>query len=302
MSTRPQVTTTIKTWVSSKIAKSPKLRLSSDRPNWHLTAIAIAVVGLFLFPLFWLVSTSLKAPDQLFSSPPIWVPNPLEFGNYVTALIDNPTMQRALGNSAIISLGTTLLTLLLAAPAAYGLARFRLRWTALLMFPFLLAQMLPAINLALPMFVLFSQWGLVNTYLGLILAVSVGTIPFAVIVLRPFYLTIPKELEESAAIDGASRFTAFVRIVLPLVRPGLVTVGVLAFVMAWGEFVFGLTLTTQREMQPVTVALNSFIGLYGTQWGPLMAASTIVTIPLIVVFLVFQRYITGGLAAGSLKD
>ena len=140
-------------------------------------------------------------------------------------MFENEEMLRSLGNSLVISVGTTILTILLAAPAAYALARLRLRWTAALMLPFLIAQLLPSINVALPMFALFTQWGLVNTFPGLILANTVGTLPFAVIVLRPFYLSIPKELEEAASVDGANRFQAFFRIVLPLVRPGLVTVG-----------------------------------------------------------------------------
>ncbi len=277
-------------------------RIASERPKWHLTAIAIVLVGLFMFPLYWLISTSLKSADQLFTSPPTWFPIPIDLSNYVSAVIENEEMLRSLGNSLVISVGTTILTILLAAPAAYALARLRLRWTAALMLPFLIAQLLPSINVALPMFALFTQWGLVNTFPGLILANTVGTLPFAVIVLRPFYLSIPKELEEAAAVDGASRFQAFYRIVLPLVRPGLVTVGVFAFVMAWGEFIFALTLTTNRDLQPVTVTLNTFIGIYGTEWGPLMAASTVVAIPIVVVFAIFQKYITGGLAAGSVKD
>lgn len=301
MSTPSRTVTLTETLVTPH-RKPSRRGLKSERPKWHLTIIAVVVVGIFLFPLYWLVSTSLKSPDQLFTSPPTWLPVPADWSNYAVAVFDNPLMLRALGNSVIISAGATALTILLAAPAAYAMARLRLRWTAFLLLPFLVAQLLPAINVALPMFALFSQWGLVNTYAGLILANTVGTLPFAVIVLRPFYLTIPKELEEAAAVDGATRLQAFLRIVLPLVRPGLVTVGVFAFVMTWGEFVFGLTLTTQREMQPVTVTLNAFIGQYGTQWGPLMAASTIVAVPLIIVFVVFQRQITGGLAAGSVKD
>jgi len=301
MSTSSRSVTMTETLTTPRRRPSPRLP-RSERPRWGLTAIGVVVVGIFLFPLYWLVSTSLKSPDQLFTSPPTWVPIPADWSNYATAVFDNPLMMRALGNSVIISVGATLLTVALAAPAAYAMARLRLRWTALLLLPFLIAQLLPAINIALPMFTLFAQWGLVNSYPGLILANTVGALPFAVIVLRPFYLNIPKELEEAAAVDGANRFQAFFRIVLPLVRPGLVTVAVFAFVMTWGEFVFGLTLTTEREMQPVTVTLNSFIGLYGTQWGPLMAASTVVAIPLIIVFVVFQRYITSGLAAGSVKD
>jgi len=277
-------------------------RRRASRPQWHLTVIGVVLVGIFIFPLYWMVSTSVKAPDELFTSPPTWIPTELDFSNYVETVFGNAQMMRSLLNSVIISVGTTALTLVLATPAAYGMARLRLRWTGLLLLPFLIAQLLPAINVALPMFSLFSQVGLVNTHLGVILADTVNTLPFAVIVLRPFYLGIPRELEEAAAVDGATRFQAFFRIVLPLVRPGLVTVGVFAFVMTWGEFVFGLTLTTQQQFQPVTVTLNSFIGQYGTEWGPLMAASTIVALPIVIVFVVFQRYITGGLAAGSVKD
>lgn len=283
-------------------AAPPRNRTREDRPRWHLTAIGVVVVGLFLFPLYWMVTSSVKTPDQLFTSPPTWVPTAPTWTNYVTAVFDNPEMVRSLANSLIISVGAPILTLLLATPAAYALARLRLRWTALLLLPFLLAQLLPTINVALPLFALFSQWNLVNTYWGLIIADTINTLPFAVIVLRPFYLHLPSELEEAAAVDGANRFQSFVRIVLPLVRPGLVTVAVFAFVMTWGEFIFGLTLTTVGPMQPVTVALNSFIGQYGTDWGPLMAASTVVAVPIVVVFAMFQRYITGGLAAGSVKD
>ncbi|MEO5534729.1 MAG: carbohydrate ABC transporter permease [Pseudolysinimonas sp.] len=281
----------------------PQLRRTSrERPAWHLTAIGIVVVGIFLFPLYWMVSTSFKSPDQLFTRPPTLIPTEFDFSNYLRAVFENETMLRSLGNSLIISVGTSVLALLLATPAAYALGRLQLKWTGLLLLPFLVAQLLPSINVALPMFTLFSRVGLVNNYLGIILADTVAVLPFAVIVLRPFYLNIPKALEEAAAVDGATRMQAFLRIVLPLVRPGLVTVAVFTFVMTWGEFIFGLTLTTKQDMQPVTVTLNSFIGQYGTEWGPLMAASTIVALPIVIVFLVFQKQITGGLAAGAVKD
>ncbi len=277
-------------------------RTTRERPAWHLTAIGVVVVGVFLFPLYWMVSTSFKTADQLFTRPPTLVPTEFDFSNYVRAVFENETMLRSLGNSLLISVGTTVLVLLLATPAAYGLARLQLRWTGLLLLPFLIAQLLPSINVALPMFTLFSQVGLVNNYLGIIIADTVAVLPFAVIVLRPFYLTIPKSLEEAAAIDGANRMQAFLRVVLPLVRPGVVTVAVFAFVMTWGEFIFGLTLTTKQDLQPVTVTLNSFMGQYGTEWGLLMAASTVVAVPIVVVFLIFQKQITSGLSAGAVKD
>lgn len=267
-----------------------------------MSAIGIVVVGLFIFPLYWMVTTSVKPEGDLFTNPPTWLPTQWNFGTYADAVFGNQLIMTGLRNSLIISAGATIVTVVLAAPAAYAFARLKLRWSALLLLPFLLAQLLPTINLALPLYALFSQAGLINTHIGLILANAVLNLPFAVIVLRPFYLSIPHEMEEAAAIDGANRFQAFLKIVLPIVRPGLVTVSAFAFVMTWGEFTIGLTLATVPAIQPVTVALNSFIGQYGTQWGPLMAASTVVAIPIVVLFVTFQKFITGGLSAGSVKD
>ena len=273
-----------------------------QRRKWLLTLVGVALVAAYIFPLYWMVTTSAKTDEELFTSPPTWFPTTIDLSGYVDAVIGNAQMMISIRNSAIISVGATILTLLIAAPAAYAFARLKLRWSGLLLLPFLVAQLLPTINLALPMFVLFSQVGLVNTHGGLILANTVLNLPFAVIVLRPFYLGIPYEMEEAAAIDGANRFQAFLRIVLPLVRPGLVTVGAFAFVMTWGEFTLGLTLGSVPEVQPVTVTLNSFIGQYGTDWAPLMAASTVIAIPIVVLFVIFQRFITSGLSAGSVKD
>jgi multiple sugar transport system permease protein len=272
------------------------------RHRWVLSIVGVLLVAVFVFPLYWMVTTSVKPSGLLFTSPPTWFPTSFDFSSYVTAVFGNPQMIRSLGNSFVISIGTTIVTLLIAAPAAYGFARLRLRWSGLLLLPFLLAQLLPTINIALPMFALFSQAHLTNSPVGLILGDTVTALPFAVIVLRPFYLGIPRELEEAAAVDGCNRWQAFWRIVLPIVRPGLVTVMAFTFVMTWGEFTLGLTLNPRQEAQPVTVALNSFIGQYGTQWGPLMAASTVVAIPIVVLFVVFQRFITNGLSAGSVKD
>lgn len=270
--------------------------------RWMLTAAGIVIVAIYLFPVYWMVSTSLKTSDAIFASPPEWFPSAVQIDSYVTAILTNPVMLRALGNSAIIAVGTVILTLVLAAPAGYGMARLKLRYTGLMMLPFLVSQLVPTINLAVPLYVIFSRTGIVNTHLSLILANTIMTLPFAVILLRPFYLRIPGELEEAGVMDGAGRFAVFWRIVLPLVRPGLLTVGVFAFVMTWGEFAMALTLTTEQSVQPVTIVLNQFIGQYGTEWGPLMAASTVVALPIVILFVVLQRFVVGGLTAGSVKE
>jgi multiple sugar transport system permease protein len=250
-----------------------------------------------------MAATSLKSLRDIFAVPPSLVPLPPVLEPYSQAVINNPLVIKAILNSVVISVGTLVLTLVLAAPAAYALARLRLRFTALALLILLLAQMLPTILIAGPLFVIFSQFGLVDSYAAVILAdTTIITLPFAIIVLRPFFLSVPKDLEEAAMIDGASRLGAFWRVVLPLVRPGLVTVGAFAFLFAWGEFVFGLTLLTSEGLQPVTVALNKFIGQFSTRWNNLMAVSTAVAIPIVLIFAVLQRYIVGGITAGATKE
>jgi multiple sugar transport system permease protein len=272
------------------------------REGYGQTLIGALFVALFLFPVFWMVSTSLKTPSDIFATPPHLIPTPISFKAYVDAVINNPVIIRAIGSSAIVSLGTMLLTLLLAAPAAYALARLRLPGGALVLLLLLITQLLPSIVIAGPLFVVFSRIGLVNSYPALILADTTITLPFAVIILRPFFLGISRELEAAALVDGSTQLGAFWRIVLPLVRPGLVTVAAFAFLFAWGEFVFALSLNINESVQPVTVALNKTIGQYGTQWNNLMAVSTTVALPIIVIFAGLQRFIVGGLTAGASKE
>lgn len=267
-----------------------------------LTLVGVVLVSVYLFPVFWMVVTSVKTDADIYASPPTLIPAHFQWANYRKAVFDNPPVLKAIRSSLIISVGTMALTLLLATPASYALARLRLRGGALVILLLLTSQLLPAIVIAGPLFVLFRRIHLVNSYPGLILADASITLPFAVIVLRPFFLTIPMELESAALVDGSTRFGAFWRIVLPLVRPGLITVGVFAFLFTWGEFVFGLSLTTREEIQPVTVALNSFIGQYGTKWNLLMSVATTVAIPIIAVFASLQRFIVGGLTAGATKE
>jgi multiple sugar transport system permease protein len=193
------------------------------------------------------------------------------------------------------------LTLLLAVPGAYGLARLKLRGTGLMLLFLLIGQLLPSIVIAGPLFLIFSRIGLLNSHLGLILADTTFTLPFSVIILRPFFLAVPSELEAAAKVDGCTQLGVLWRIVIPYVRPGLITVAALAFLIAWGEFVFALSLNP-RTNQPVTVALNKFIGQYGTHWNDLMAVSTVIAVPIMVIFASLQRFIVGGLTSGAVKE
>jgi len=268
--------------------------------GWTLLSAVIVIA--YLFPVYWMFATSLKTNTGIYASPPQIFPWPPMFTSYYEAVLGNPLTLRSIFNSAVVGTGVMLLTLLLASPAAYALARLQLRLAPLIMLMLLITQLLPAIVIATPLFVAFSRIQLLNSYPALILADTTFALPFAVIVLRPFFLTVPRELEAAAKIDGCNQFDAFWRVILPLVRPGLITVAVFAFLMGWGEFLFAMTLSTNESVQPATAALNKFIGQYGTEWNNLMAVATTIALPIIVVFASLQRYIVSGLTAGSVKE
>lgn len=273
------------------------------RSQYGKMSIGLLILLVYLFPVYWMVATSLKSFGDIFDVPPGLVPLPPTVVPYVQAVFSDPFVLRSILNSVVISVSTLALTLVLATPAAYALARRRLRFTVVFVFILLLAQMVPTIIIAGPLFVIFSQIGLVNSYLALILAdTTIITLPFAIIILRPFFLSVPQDLEDAAMIDGCTRLGAMWRVVLPLVSPGLITAGAIAFLMAWGEFVFGLTLTTSEQLQPVTVALNEIQGQYSTRWNNLMAVSTAVALPIVIIFVSLQKYIVGGLTAGATKE
>ncbi|WP_033321705.1 carbohydrate ABC transporter permease [Streptomyces yerevanensis] len=270
------------------------------RRPWLLTATATLITAAFLLPVYWMLNTSLTEPDRILGESPRWIPAPLTTENYSAALDDDALLQ-ALFNSLVISSGVVALTLLLGVPLSYALARVRMRGSGTMVLALLVAQLPPSIVLAAPLFILERRAGIDDTYLGLIAADTTLTLPFAVIVLRPVLRGVPRELEEAALVDGCGLAGVLLRIVLPLMVPGLVAVAGLSFLIGWGEFVFGLTLAKEPGVQPVTVLLNSFVGQHGTAWGALMATAAVVCVPVVCVFAIFQRFIVGGLTAGSIK-
>jgi multiple sugar transport system permease protein len=272
------------------------------RGGYGHTAIGVVIVGVLLFPVYWMVLTSLRSEADAVRTPPELLPTGLTGSAYEAGVFDNDMVMRAIGSSAIISLGTMALTLLLAVPAAYILARRRVRGVTPMMLLLLVVQLLPAIAIATPLFVLFRRLELLNSYLGIILADATITVPFAILVLRPFFLRVPADLEAAALVDGCRPFGAFARVVLPVSRSGIVTVAALSFLLAWGEFLFALSLTTSNDVQPLTVALTTFSSDAGTRWNQVMAVATVVAVPIVVLFIALQRFIVGGLTIGGIKE
>ena len=271
-------------------------------------ALGVIVCAIYLIPLFWMVSTSLKPKDQIFQKPPVLFPSSPQVDSY-RSILGLPSNKPELyintlvyfKNSLLIAAWTTLLTLILAVPAAYALSRFKFRGRTTFLLFLLVAQMLPSVLLVIPLFVLFRIFNLYSTYFSVILADTALALPFAIIILRTSFLQIPDALEEAGWIDGGSRLQVLWYIILPLVRAGLVAVGVFSFLTAWGEFVFALSFLPKPEMQPVSLGIFQFIGMYKSNFDTMMAFSTLVAIPAVVAFLFLQRQFIGGLTSGSVK-
>jgi multiple sugar transport system permease protein len=252
-----------------------KPRFPSKIPQFCLGAI---LTILYLFPLYWMFATSIKSPEEVLHVPPILVPEHPQLESYRQVLglpTDRPVLTinagQLIANSLVISTCTTLLTLLLAVPGAYALARFRLRGRSVILVLLLTAQMLPSVLLVIPLFVLFRPLGFTNQYAGVILADTALALPMAIIILRSSFLQIPLDLEEAALTDGGSRLQVLQYIIVPLIRAGLIAVGVFAFLTAWGEFVFALSFLQTPDLQPVSLGIFQFIGMYTTNWDSMMA-------------------------------
>lgn len=273
---------------------------SNPAARWFCTLLGALLALLYLFPLYWTWVSSLKGPGELFASPPTLWPQTLDLSGY-RWIFTRENIPRYLLNSLLISTAVTALTLFLAVACAWGMARLRSRWIDIALLTIMLSQVLPPALLATPMFILFREVGLVNTQSAVVLAIVTKTLPFAVVVLRTTLIQVPGELEEAARVDGCTRLSALWRIVLPVARTGILVAGIIVFLLAYGDFVYPLTLLNRPALQPATVGLFSFIGAEYSDWNNIMAFACVFVTPAIALFLVMQRQIVAGLTAGALK-
>ena len=253
-----------------------------------------------LFPFYWMVNTSLKPQSEIFQSPPTFVSANWTLAGYARVLATR-AVGRYFWNSAVISVGSTLLAMGLSALAAYGFSRFRMRWERPLILLLLFTQMLPGTLLIIPYFQLMANLRLINTYLALILAYASFALPFSTWMLIGFFRSIPLELDEAAMVDGCGRIKAFWRVILPLSLPGLVAVGILTFLLAWNAYVFALVLTTDPKMFPLSVGIANMMGEYQVVWNEMMAAAVLATLPVFLLYGFLERYLVQGITAGAVK-
>jgi multiple sugar transport system permease protein len=275
-------------------------RSAGPKTPWWLWLSVAAIVIFCLFPFYWLLNISLKTGPDL-SSGRVYPPHPT-LDNY-SSIFQNNDFTHALLNSAIVSLVTTVLALVVGSFAAYALARLKFRGKKLLLGLVLSVTTFPAIAVAAPLFKLWTDIGIYNTYEGLIIPYLAFALPLAIYILVSFFAEIPKDLEEAALVDGATRFQAFTKVVIPLAAPGLATAGILTFIFAWNEFLLAITLTSSSAARTVPAAIAFFTGSteHEQPLGTISAASVVISIPLIFLVLFFQKRIVAGLTAGAVK-
>ena len=253
-----------------------------------------------VFPLIWIFKMSIITKSELYQTPPTVLPHSTNGSEYVQIFSD-PSFQKALINSSIISSVTTVLCLFVGSIAAYAIARLRFRFRGLVMTLILAISFFPAVAIIAPLFIQFTAVGLIDTYWSVIIADTVFALPLTIWLLVAFFRELPVDLEDAARVDGATTIQAFRKVIVPLAAPGVFTTAILTFIFAWNEFLFANTFLFDENTQPVTVVIPNFASQYTVDYGAQAAAAVVVTVPLVILVLIFQRRIVSGLTAGAVK-
>lgn len=271
----------------------------SIRRTWWKTALGVVFTLAMLFPVYWMVNVSFTRTSDLRRTPPHWFPWDPTFEGYTAVFAQQLP---ALGTSLIVGLGCVAVTLVIAAPAGYALALLKLRGGGPLNFVLLVAQMIPAVVMAMGFYAVYNSLGLLNTVWGLIIADSTIAVPFGVLLFTAFMGGIPRELLQAARVDGAGAWRTFVSIVLPMSRNSMLTVALFAFLWAWSDFIFASTLNRNGDLIPITLSIYNYIGNNTTQWNAIMATAVVASVPAAVLLVIAQRYVAAGVTAGAVKD
>jgi multiple sugar transport system permease protein len=266
--------------------------------------VATACVVTLLFPIYWMIISSFKTDGEIFATVPTFFPKHWTLRGYEKMFLEKASGQSVLDsiiNSIYISMITCVISVLLATTSAYGIARFSYRINKVILLVFLIAQMMPSVLFLAPLYLMFKQAGLIGTHLAPSIFVTLHSVPFSVLMLRPYFLGIPGELEQSAVIDGCNVFQAFYRIMLPMVYPGVVVIGVLSFLWGWGDLVGALTFASMGDMRPLSLNMYRAMASDSIDWAMLMAFATVIVVPATILFLSLQRFIVSGLTSGAVK-
>jgi multiple sugar transport system permease protein len=269
--------------------------------NVVLNVVAWTIILGVAFPLFWMVVTSLKPQFELFRRPPTMLPETVTFEHYIRLLRDTPFLTY-FRNSVLLSTATTVIVVGIATLGAYALVRFRFRGRETLAFLVLFTYLLPSVVLIIPLYLMLVSLGLSNTIFSLVIAYTTFALPYALWLLRSFMAGIPEDLESAALVDGATRLGAFWDIILPQLLPGIISTALFTFILSWNEYLYALVLVNSDGARPLTTGvMKMLISSFNIEWSLLMAASVMMSVPLIVVFAFLQSYLTRGFGAGAVK-
>ncbi len=271
------------------------------RPAYIASLITWPIVLLIAFPLLWMLITSVKPAAELFSTAPTLLPKAITFEHYARVLQDTPFLQY-FANSMILATSTTIVVISISVLGAYSLVRFAYPGRETLASLVLFTYLLPSVVLISPLYLMLVSIGLANTLASLVIAYTTFALPYALWLLRSFMAGIPQDLESAAMVDGASRMEAFVDVVLPQALPGIISTALFTFILAWNEYLYALVLVNSDEARPLTTGvMTMLISAFNIEWSLLMAASVLMSVPLIIIFAFFQRYLTSGFGAGGVK-
>jgi multiple sugar transport system permease protein len=283
-----------------KARRSGKRRFTWSRILLYLILLVLLIYA--FFPTFWLLSTSIKPQLEAFQNPPTWWPHSPTLHSYTILPADQQGFVAYFKNSLIVGVFTTLLTLLAATPAGYVLSRFHFRGARALLLVILATQMFPYVTILISLYTLFRQLNMLNTYPALVISFTTFSLPFSIWMIKGFCDTLPTDLEDAARVDGLSRLGVLWAIVMPLIIPGVVAVGFFAFLNSWNELLFALTLTSSPSMRTIPPGfVLTYIGEFQDRWPDMMAASVVVSLPIVILFTVFQKQLVSGLTAGAVK-
>ncbi len=274
-----------------------------ERVSVSIRVFILVLILLFLlFPLYWMIITSFKTNMEAYLFPPSLIPNRVVLDGYINLFTRNNEFFLYYGNNFLVSLSSALFTCGIAIFAGYSIARFSTRWSKMFIAILLFSQMFPIISRMISLYSMMSKMGIIDTRLGLIIAIVAAQVPFCCLLLSSFFANIPKEIEEAATVDGASRNTILFRLITPLVTPGILAVGIYAFLMTWDDYLHAATLIQSDALRTLSVGISlRYLGELSYDWSLINTISVIGTIPMVGVFFFFQRYMVTGLTAGAVK-
>ena len=288
-----------------RIKSLPASQKRRHSREWHrnlrLSVIAVVIAVVFLFPIYWMLQLSFKSDMETFGKVLTYFPHEFTIDPWIANLGDKDFIA-SLRNSFLNGLLTMVLTMLFGIPAAYGMGRYKVRGYQAFLLVFLVAQMLPASLMLTPMYLTFSKMHLLGTYAAPPIAIAAGSVPFAVVTLRPYFKSVPVTLDEAARIDGCNALQAFFLVMIPAVKTGIITIVTISFLNGWNDLMYSMTFNVKPEMRPLTANIHKFQSKYGTKWNCIMAYGAILVLPVIFMFIFLQKYIVGGMTAGAVKE